>query len=87
MIGWILWIATLIGFGIYFFRKRLMEKRHEAQQALSRNNNGHYTELWDLGPRCIHNVPLSKYTKECAWPIAHCYETPMPTDEERKIKK
>lgn len=87
MTGWILWIVTLVGFGIYFLRKHLIAKRIEKQQMMNRNNLGHYEELWDYGPRCMHNVPLSKYTKQCAWPIGHCYDTPQPTDAERKITK
>lgn len=64
-----------------------MAKRLEEQQAKNRNFLGHYDELWDNGPRCMHNVPVHKVTKECAWPIGHCYEVPQPTDKERKIRK
>jgi len=85
--GWILWIATLALIGVYFLRKHLMAKKLEQRQARDRNFLGHYEELWDNGPRCTHNVPVHKVTKECAWPIAHCYEVPKPTDQERKLRK
>lgn len=71
---------------VYFIRKYIIDKRIEKLQQ-QRNRDGHYVDLWDEAPyRCIHNVPPDKHTKECAWPIAHCYEIPKPTDNERKIR-
>ncbi len=87
MAGWILWIVTLLGFGGYFLRRYLMAKKKEERQARDRNLYGHYDQLWDEGPRCMHNVPVDKVTKECAWPVAHCYEVAKPTDQERKVVK
>ena len=88
MISWILLGLTNGAFIVYLVRQSIMKKKAEALQAQVRNNLGHYAELWDLGPyHCMHDVPLSNITQKCAWPVAHCYNTPMPTDEERKIRK